>query len=161
MREDAGKRIYSATDLVNYLGCTHATFNDLRQLVHPVVFPEDDEQAKLLQEKGIEHEKAYLARLREEGRTVAEITSEGRLDERVAATHKAMQAGADVVYQGALYGSPWHGVSDFLLRINGTPSGLGDHAYGVAEHKLARTAQPKHVIQLCVYADILRCAQGG
>ncbi|MHC2680461.1 putative RecB family nuclease [Bradyrhizobium diazoefficiens] len=160
MREDAGKRIYSATDLVNYLGCTHATFNDLRQLVHPVVFPEDDEQAKLLQEKGIEHEKAYLARLREEGRTVAEITSEGRLDERVAATHKAMQAGADVVYQGALYGSPWHGFSDFLLRINGTPSRLGDYAYDVADTKLARTAKPKHVIQLCVYADLLGAAQG-
>jgi len=160
MRAEAGKRIYSATDLVNYLGCTHATFNDLRQLVHPVVFPEDDEQAKLLQEKGIEHEKAYLARLRKEGRTVAEITSEGSLGDRVAATHKAMQAGADVVYQGALYGSPWHGFSDFLLRINGTASRLGDYAYDVADTKLARTAKPKHVIQLCVYADLLGAAQG-
>ena len=156
----AGKRIYSATDLVNYLGCTHATFEDLRQLVQPVALPADDEHAKLLQEKGIEHEKAYLGRLQKEGRTVTEIASEGTLGERVAATHKAMRAGADVVYQGALFNSPWHGFSDFLLRVNGVTSQLGDYAYDVADTKLARTAKPKHVIQLCVYADLLVAAQG-
>jgi predicted RecB family nuclease len=160
MRAEAGQRIYSATDLVNYLGCTHATFSDLRQLTHPVALPEDDEQAKLLQEKGIEHEKAYLGRLRKEGRTIVEITSEGSLVDRVAATQRAMQGGTDVVYQGALYGSPWHGFSDFLLRVNGQPSKLGDFAYDVADTKLARTAKPKHVIQLCVYADLLGAAQG-
>lgn len=160
MREEGGKRFYSATDLVNYLGCSHATVLDVRQLVQPVALPADDEQAKLLQEKGIEHEKAYLARLRKEGRTVAEISDRGSLDGRVAATRKAMKDGADVVYQGALYNPPWHGFSDFLLRVNGIASGLGDYAYDVADTKLARTAKPKHVIQLCVYADLLGAAQG-
>jgi predicted RecB family nuclease len=160
MREEDGKRFYSATDLVNYLGCTHATVCDLRQLVHPVALAADDEHAKLLQEKGIEHEKAYLAQLRSQGRSIAEISSEGSLDARVAATREAMQSGADVVYQGALYHSPWHGFSDFLLRVNGIASQLGDYAYDVADTKLARTAKPKHVIQLCVYADLLGAAQG-
>ena len=49
MREEGGKRFYSATDLVNYLGCSHATVLDVRQLVQPVALPADDEQAKLLQ----------------------------------------------------------------------------------------------------------------
>jgi predicted RecB family nuclease len=160
MREEGGKRIYSATDLVNYLGCAHATFKDLRQLVQPVVFAADDEQAQLLQEKGIEHEKAYLARLQRDGRTVVEISDKGSLDTRVTATRNAMQAGADVVYQGALCNAPWHGFSDFLLRVNGVASTLGDYAYDVADTKLARTAKPKHVIQLCVYADLLGAAQG-
>jgi hypothetical protein len=52
--------------------------------------------------------------------------------------------------------APWHGFSDFLLRVNGVASHLGD----VADTKLARTAKPKHVIQLCVYADLLGVAQG-
>jgi predicted RecB family nuclease len=160
MREEGGKRIYSATDLVNYLGCTHATFSDLRQLVQPVAFAADDEHAQLLQEKGIEHEKAYLARLQMEGRTVVEISDKGSLDARFTATRNAMQAGADVVYQGALYNAPWHGFSDFLLRVNGAASTLGDYAYDVADTKLARTAKPNHVIQLCVYADLLGAAQG-
>src|SRR4051812_23126790 len=101
MREEGGRRFYSATDLVNYLGCTHATYCDLRQLVRPVALPKDDAHAQLLQEKGIEHERAYLARLRKEGRTIAEITDESSLPAKVAATRKAMQAGADVIYQGA------------------------------------------------------------
>jgi uncharacterized protein len=71
-----------------------------------------------------------------------------------------MQGGADVIYQGALFAAPWQGFSDFLLRVNGVPSSLGDYAYDVADTKLARTAKPKHVVQLCVYADLLRAFQG-
>ena len=121
---------------------------------------EDDEHAALLQEKGIEHERAYLERLRKKGRSIAEIPSEGTLEARVSATRAAMRAGADVVYQGALFAAPWHGFSDFLLRVNGVPSSLGDFAYDVADTKLARTAKPKHVVQLCVYADLLGAIQG-
>jgi hypothetical protein len=64
MREEGGLRFYSASDLVNYLGCAHATFCDLRQLAQPVELSEDDKYAALLQEKGFEHERAYLERLR-------------------------------------------------------------------------------------------------
>lgn len=160
MREEKGIRFYAATDLVNYLGCAHATSCDLRQLTNPVELPEDDEHAALLQEKGIEHERAYLERLRKEGRSVAEISSEGSLETRVNATRAAMRGGADVVYQGALIAAPWHGFSDFLLRVNGVRSSLGDFAYDVADTKLARTAKPKHIVQLCVYADLLGAIQG-
>jgi predicted RecB family nuclease len=160
MREKGGLRFYSATDLVNYLGCVHATFCDLRQLTQPVDLPEDDEHAALLQEKGFEHERAYLERLRKDGRSVVEISSDDTLQGRVDATRAAMRAGADVVYQGALVVAPWHGFSDFLLRVNGVPSSLGDFAYDVADTKLARTGKPKHVVQLCVYADLLSTIQG-
>src|SRR4051794_31770215 len=124
MREVGGARFYSASDLVNYLGCAHATFCDVRQLTQPLVLPEDDAHATLLQEKGVEHERHYLERLRKEGRTIAEVTSDASLDARVTATRKAMQDGADVVYQGALVAAPWHGFSDFLLRVDGAPSSL-------------------------------------
>jgi predicted RecB family nuclease len=160
MREEEGLRFYSATDLVNYLGCAHATVCDLRQLTQPVDLPEDDEHKVLLQEKGIEHERAYLERLRKNGRSIAEISSEGTLEARVSATRAAMRDGADVVYQGALIAAPWHGFSDFLLRVNGVSSSLGNFAYDVADTKLARTAKPKHVVQLCVYADLLGGIQG-
>src|SRR5258708_39810267 len=122
MREERGLRFYSASDLVNYLGCAHARFWDLRQLTRPVELSEDDEHAALLQEKGLEHERAYLERLRKDGRSIADISADGALDARVNATRKAMQDGADVVYQGALVTVPWHGFSDFLLRVDARPS---------------------------------------
>ena len=36
MRKVNGATLYSASDLVNFLGCAHATMLDLRQLIAPV-----------------------------------------------------------------------------------------------------------------------------
>lgn len=155
-----GTRLYSASDLVNFMGCVHATALDIGQLAAPVKFPEADAQTKLLQDKGIEHERAYLERLRAQGRSIVEITSDGSLEARAALTLEAMRAGVDVVYQGALLAPPWHGYSDFLLKVEGVPSAFGDFAYDVADTKLSRSAKPKHVLQLCVYGHLLTAVQG-
>lgn len=40
------------------------------------------------------------------------------------------------------------------------PSALGSYSYEVADTKLARSAKPKYVIQMCIYADILAREQG-
>jgi uncharacterized protein len=155
-----GARLYSASDLVNFMGCVHATALDVGALAASVKFPEADAQTKLLQDKGIEHERAFLERLRAQGRSIVEVTSEGSLEARAALTLEAMRAGVDVVYQGALLAPPWHGYSDFLLKVDGVPSALGDFAYDVADTKLSRSAKPKHVLQLCVYGHLLMAVQG-
>ena len=155
-----GSPLFSASDLVNFLGCTHSTVLDLANLVQPQQFSDDDEQTKLLQELGIAHERNYLASLKEEGLLVAEIPDTGGLAERVRLTLDAMRSGADVIYQGALHEGQWHGYSDFLLKVDGVSSNLGNFAYDVADTKLSRSAKPKHIIQLCVYADLLATIQG-
>lgn len=160
MLKHNGTTIFSASDLVNFMGCTHATVLDIRNLVTPTVFPPDDESAVLLQQKGIEHERAYLDRLRGEGRSVADISSDGSLEERAEATRRAMQEGHDVIYQGAFLAGRWHGYSDFLLKRDEMTSSLGSYAYDVPDTKLARSAKPKHVMQLCVYAEMLADVQG-
>src|SRR6185437_1526879 len=132
---------------------------DLKQLVSPVSFPDDDEVAKLLQEKGIEHERAFLETLKTEGKTVAEIPSGMALAEQVALTRAALRQGLDVIYQGAFSDGTWHGYSDFLLKVD-RPSSLGDYSYEVADTKLSRLARPKHVIQMGIYSDILAGEQG-
>jgi uncharacterized protein len=159
MRIYQNRRLYSASDLVNFLGCVHATALDVRQLTDPVEFPPEDAQTRLLQEKGLAHERAYLEALRQGGRSVAEVSSDGSLEERAERTLAAMRDGADVVYQGALISEPWHGYSDFLLKV-ATLSDLGGWSYDVADTKLSRSAKPSHVLQLCVYADLLARAQG-
>ncbi|WBY08135.1 TM0106 family RecB-like putative nuclease [Sphingomonas sp. 7/4-4] len=160
MLKHGAQTLFSASDLVNFMGCAHATVLDVRNLATPATFPPEDESAVLLQEKGIEHERAYLERLRREGLTVVEIPGDGTLEVRVEATRRAMEAGHDVIYQGAFLAGRWHGYSDFLLKHPGIPSALGDFVYDVADTKLARSAKPKHVLQLCVYADMLREVQG-
>lgn len=159
MQKRGERRLYSASDLVNFMGCMHATVLDIRQLDDPVELAPDDEQAKLLQEKGIEHELAYLERLRCEGLSVIEIDGDGGIEEKAERTRAALREGADVIYQGAFLEGPWQGYSDFLLKVD-RPSDLGDYSYEVADTKLARTAKPKHVMQMCVYCDILTREQG-
>ena len=159
MQRRNGATLFSASDLVNFMGCAHASVLDLRNLDAPVAFPPDDEQARLLQEKGLEHERAYLDRLRAEGRSVVDVSGDGGIVEKAERTRAALRSGADVVYQGAFLDSPWLGYSDFLLKVP-TPSALGPFSYEVADTKLARTAKPKHVMQMAIYADILAREQG-
>ena len=154
MRTFDDRRLYSASDLVNFLGCEHATMLDVGQLTSPVEFPAEDAQTQLLQAKGLEHERAYLERLRERGLSIVELTDDGNLHERAARTLDAMRSGVDVVFQGALMAEPWHGFSDFLLKVD-QPSALGAWSYDVADTKLSRRAKPSHALQLCVYADLL------
>ncbi len=155
--EDGGCR-FSATDLVNYLGCRHATYLDMRSLEEDLEKAEADDTMALLQRKGLEHEKAYLERLRTEGRDIVEIDRNGSLQDRAAATRSAMESGADVIFQAVLHREPWHGYADFLVRCP-RPSALGDYGYEVLDTKLAKTAAPKHLIQLCVYTDLLEGLQ--
>ncbi len=160
MLRHQGRTIFSASDLVNFMGCVHATKFDTINLTEPTTFPPDDDGAVLLQQKGIEHELAFLSRLRGEGRSIAEIPTAGTLEQRVDATRRAMRDGPAVIYQGAFLVGRWHGYSDFLLRRDDMVSSLGAYAYDVADTKLARSAKAKHVLQLCVYAEMLAAEQG-
>jgi uncharacterized protein len=153
--------LYSAKDLINFLGCRHSTALDLEVASRRLPAPEavDDPYLALLQTKGNDHERAYLEKLKSEGRSVREIVRVVSLDAMTDATRQAMHDGVDVIYQGALRSGQWHGYSDFLLRVD-VASELGPYSYEVADTKLARTAQPKHVVQLCVYADLIAREQG-
>lgn len=66
MQKTPSAILYSATDLVNFLECEHLTVLDLQNLETPLPKTEDDEQAKLIQDKGFAHEAAYVAKLREQ-----------------------------------------------------------------------------------------------
>lgn len=159
-RRSGGHLLFSASDLVNFLGCEHASMLDLANLDAPHSFDDDSEETQLLQRLGIAHEIAYLDQLKDEGKVVAEIPADLDLTERVERTLLAMRDGVGVIYQGALIDEPWHGYSDFLIKVEGVQSQLGSFVYEVADTKLARTAKPKHIIQLCVYADLLATIQG-
>src|ERR1700737_2407556 len=156
----AGRLLLSAIDLINFLGCRHATCLDLRDLTDPVEIPERDAATVLIFEKGIDHEKRHLALLKARDFTVAEIPGEGfDLAERTALTREVMRAGAEVIYQAALVVPPWLGYADFLKRVEGA-SNLGAWSYEALDTKLPRRAKPEHVIQLTTYSELIGVAQG-
>ena len=161
MRLHDGIPLYSAKDLLTFLGCTHSSALDLRLASGAITADGDEEDPflALLKEKGNAHEAQYLETLAREGRSVREIARVNSLDAMAESTRAAMREGVDVIYQGALVELPWHGYSDFLLRVE-KPSALGSWSYEVADTKLARSAKPKHVLQLCLYSQMVAREQG-
>lgn len=152
--------LFSPSDLVTFLECHHATFSDAKALdEEEIKILEESTTNQLLQKKGLEHEDAYLQQLKDEGKTIAKISSKGDVQERTKKTLDAMKTGVDVIYQAVLFDKPWQGYADFLIKCD-TPSKLGNYSYEVLDTKLARRAEPKHIIQLCVYCELLNKQQG-
>lgn len=154
------KKLYSASDLVNFLACEHLTSLDLMNLDSPLPKAEDDDQAKLIQKKGLEHEDRYLQGLISSGISVFDAKTSGQnIATAAKATREAMRAGAPVIFQGCLHSSGLVGYVDFLRKTD-SPSRLGCFSYEVVDTKLARTAKAKFIIQLCLYSDLLSAEQG-
>jgi uncharacterized protein len=150
----------SPSDLGNHLACPHLTQLELRvqrgELKRPVL---DDPYGMLIRDKGNLHERAYLDRLEAEGRTVARMPQyEDERDfdpaEAQQRTEEAIRAGeADVIYQAYLVDGAWRGFVDFLER-------RPDGTHEPVDTKLARSAKPAHLLQLCFYALALERIQG-
>ena len=155
----------SPSDLSAHLACPHLTTLSLRvvhgELERPFL---DSPHRDLIFRKGNEHEAAYLARLEADGRSIVRIPTieDGDFDPEEARrlTEEAIRAGAaDVIYQPYLVDGVgarlkpgtdavpiWRGFADFLERLR-------DGTYEPVDTKLARSAKPAHVLQLCFYAE--------
>lgn len=159
-KAEGGLRL-SASDLMRFKSCAHATTLDLRKIeVGDIVPGADSEEAELLQRQGDAHELAFLEGLKAEGRRVVEIPKDGvPLEESVRLTVEAMRSGADVIFQGAFLDGSWGGYSDFLERVE-RPSTLGNWSYEVSDTKLKRSPDPKHILQLVLYSDLVAKIQG-
>jgi uncharacterized protein len=155
MKLEGADILLSASDLMRFMGCTHATAMDLRYLHgEPLTPAQDTEDAKLLQQYGDAHEARYLSTLRDEGLRIIELSRDVNLTAAAAATRDALFENADVLFQGAFFSAPWGGWSDFLVKVD-KPSALGTFSYEVIDTKLKRKPDPKHILQLVLYSDLL------
>jgi predicted RecB family nuclease len=155
----------SATALSAFFECQHHTWLDLGVARNERQRPGQNEIERLLLERrGRAHEARVLRHYQQLGLDVVQLSpapagDAAQRDAAAAATLAALHAGADVVYQGTLSDGDWTGRPDFLLKAPG-PSRFGDHCYEVVDAKLARHAQARALIQLCVYTDQLAKLQG-
>ena len=143
---------------MNFLGCYHAIVLNFRSSTEELKKDDSSAGDRLIQQKGLAHEEGYLQTLKNQGKQVTEIPSTLSPSARIRQTIEALRAGAEVVYQAALVQGKWGGYADFLIRTP-QPSQLGDFSYEVIDTKLARNPDAKHLIQLCVYADLLAAVQ--
>ncbi len=156
---DSGHIRYSPSDLATFLECPHASWLDTRNLTEKLDRKSPSPVERLLWKKGLEHEGKYLDHLRSTGADVREIPRGTTLEKQAESTAEAISEGVDVIYQAAFLEEPWCGYADFLIRRDASSS-LGRFSYEVLDTKLARTARPKHIIQLCAYSEMLAGIQG-
>ncbi len=158
---------YSPKDLIAWLEGDFAAWCEREAAEHrgtghrdhpsPARTPDaKSEDLEIAARYGIAHELAHLARLRTAHQGLVEIDTNAPHPGGV--TLKALQAGAPVVFQGWLQAGQWMGIADFLHRIEHASS-LGDWAYEPWDTKLARSAKPYFLLQLCAYAEMLEAIQ--
>ncbi|MDP9270136.1 MAG: TM0106 family RecB-like putative nuclease, partial [Chloroflexota bacterium] len=165
-----GTTVFSATDLVGFLACGNLTALERAALRGDVVRPvRDDPELAVLQERGQEHERRFLAYLRELGHEVVDGRRSPDRDDAVpqlerirgdaAHTLELMRSGMDVIYQATLFDGTWLGYVDFLERVEGESS-LGEYHYEVVDTKLARRTKGSALLQMCVYSELVAQVQG-
>lgn len=154
MHRIGARLLFSPSDLNHFLECGHLTQLELRRDPRSPR-PQRDAQAELLAAKGAEHERAWLDRFRAERDEVVCVgVTVGERDWVADAerTREAMARGASVIYQGVFVDDEWHGISDFLVRVE-EPSALGGWSYEAWDTKLARRSKPYFALQLCFYTE--------
>ncbi len=163
MRLVDGRLRIAASDVANFIACRHLTRLDLattHQLVRAPIL--NDIGAQALEERGLEHEKQILERIRARGWIVEDQRTDERDRRREAdATTAAMRRGADVIYQGTLLVDDRLGLPDFLIRADLLGSTNEPRPrYEVIDAKLARTAKARAVLQTTFYSELLSDVQG-
>jgi len=148
--------MFSATDIASFLACPHtaslARAESKSEIAKPFF---KDPTVDLLRKLGLAHEQRYLRELAEKDRlAVAQIDVNGRWEDAVSETDRALHEGADAIYQATFLDGQWGGRSDFLVRVS-RPSALGSWSYEVVETKLARSTKATAIVQLCFYSDLL------
>src|ERR1700693_1534750 len=110
--------LVSASDLVGQLNCRHLTDLDIAVATGALEKPEIwAPLLQLLWERGARHEQAFVDHLKSQGFNVTVIDGIGIDDEAIAGTREAMDAGEEVIVQGAFRLNGWVGRTDILRRV--------------------------------------------
>ena len=151
--------ILSPSDLSSFLACRHKTGLDLAVARGALAKPEwSDPVGQSLRERGLEHERRYLAWLSKGALQVADLSGLS-FDDAHARTREAMARGMDVIFQAALAGDDWRGYADVLVRVE-RPSDFGAWSYEAHDTKLAMETRGGTILQLSAYSDLLAGMQG-
>jgi hypothetical protein len=102
MKDLQGTVTLSATDLANHLSCRHLTTVELRLAKGEIAEPTwENPHLRVLQQRGLEHEKAYVEWLRAQGLSIVDLSNDPEATAS-AATWEAIKSGVQVIVQASL-----------------------------------------------------------
>jgi uncharacterized protein len=147
--ERGERKLLTPTQLSTHLACAHYTQLERKRRAGELkVEFIADPRLEAMQIRGVEHERAYIERLRHAGASIVDL----RESRDPLYTLAAMREGAQVIVQAPLGNEQFFGIADVLLRV-------GD-SYEPVDTKLARETRAGTILQLCTYCDMLAAMQG-
>ena len=154
-------RLLTPSKVAAWLDCAH--YLTLKHRVEAGTFRATNggvgEFARLLMDKGLEHERACLDEYQRAGRRVLIVPDRDekeRFEDWVDRVGDVMAQGYDVIYQLPFVHGGMRGIADFLVKHTFED---GTFTYEPLDAKLARKdAKPGHILQLCFYADAIEAA---
>lgn len=152
--------IYSPSDLSAHSSCKHLTQLNKQHSKGEIADPEvyTNRVLLMLMEKGIMFEENHLQEIKDQEKTVAEISTDDPHAEKH--TIDAMKAGMDVIYQARLKeAGKWSGWADFLKKVD-KPSDLGNWSYEVWDTKLSNETKAGTILQIGLYSERVAKIQG-
>ena len=158
------ERVLSPTKVTAWLDCAH--YLNLAHLVADGSLAKPDSKAnafaRLLMDKGIQHEQECLQHYKDSGLSVYEVPAKEAGETFAAWVERVgnpTEDGHDVIYQMPLVHDGIRGVADFLVR--GDPLPNGAVPYEPVDAKLPRDgAKPGYVLQLVFYAEAIEALTG-
>jgi predicted RecB family nuclease len=143
---------WSPSDLVRFSESPFASWMDRAFAANEIEGPPDSntEEQRLFQDYGDRHENQHLLDLKKRGLRVVEIdqTSFSAFDE----TTTAINENPEVIFQAKLCHDDFAGWADFLVLEADGPN--GKRRYEIHDTKLASSAKPHYLLQLCCYAEM-------
>ena len=139
MQISNGMLFFSPSDLITFMDSPFASHMERWRLNDPSIsdlMDPEDQMLKTLQQKGCDHEDAFLEDLKAENKSVVFI-ERASTELMQARTRDAMMSGADVIAQAYLELGNFGGLADFLIRVPGK-SNLGDFHYEIWDTKLSK-----------------------
>jgi uncharacterized protein len=158
MHLESSQLVFSPSDLTQFMDSPFASWMEHLALTHPEQLPAPDDRdalGEVLQGLGNQHEQDVLTSFQEQGLTIVNVQ---HAPDPFKETLAAMQQGVDVIYQARLELDPFKGYADFLIKTEGV-SCFGKYQYEIYDTKLAKSAKPSFLIQLCCYAEMLEQIQ--
>ncbi len=157
-------RLLTPSKITAWLDCAHflTLQHEVEAGTRTVESSTFGEMAQMLLDKGLEHERAVLARYRAEGLSVFEVPEREPTESFQQWADRSADSLArenDVVFQMPFVHEGIRGIADFLRRVDDPETGT--FTYEPIDAKLARNeAKPGHVLQLCFYAEAIEASTG-
>ena len=158
MQKINNKNINSPIDLVTFSLCEYTIILHRKKILKNLVPFNKNNTNKLFAQKGLKHEKRYLKILKQNNYKTIKIPNNLSLKKRIKLTIYGIKLGIEVIYQAILYHTLWRGDIDFLIKSDRLAK-VGNYNYEILDAKLSKKVEVKHIIQLCVYSELLSYKQ--